>query len=180
MERSIETLLMTGAQTYALEVRDQNSPAIHLYESLGFSTARLLQTWSFAHEPAPLDFPELGQVDLAIVNAWCDSSPSWQNEPASIQQASDPYVVIGTEHAAAVLFPNTGEVPLLAVDRDFRREGLGRRLLQSAAAYARRSIRLVHIDAANIPLATFLKNCGAVEGVRQLEMVCHLQTRLAP
>ena len=52
--------------------------------------------------------------------------PSWQNSVASIRRANEPFVVIGDERGAAVVFPSNGDVPLLAVAPEHRRRGLGR------------------------------------------------------
>ncbi len=83
----------------------------------------------------------------------------------------DPYVVLGDERAAIVFFPSNGDVPLLAVSREHRRQGLGRALLDAAATRAAKTLRIMNIDDRDAGIAGFLENVGAKKLARQIEMV---------
>jgi ribosomal protein S18 acetylase RimI-like enzyme len=161
---------LLAPRTYILEVLQQNTPAIALYESLGFTHTRPLQVWSFVSD-ARTKIPELANPDLDLIRSWCDAAPSWQNDVPSLRRARDSYVVLGDSDAAAVLFPRTGDLPLLAVAPHARRQGLGRRLLNAAATRANKALRIVNVDGRAEGIAAFLEKCGAGRGVGQLEMV---------
>lgn len=170
MELSFSLL---APRTYILEVLQTNSAAIALYESLGFQRTRPFQVWSYT-APSPTRFPELANADLDLIRSWCDFEPSWQNDVPSLRRARDPYVVLGTSDAAAVLFPRTGDLPLLAVAPGARLQGLGRQLLNAAATRASKPLRILNVDDRDGGIAAFLEKCGAGRGVGQWEMARRL------
>jgi len=160
---------LLAPRTYVLEVLQQNTPAVALYESLGFAHTRPFQVWSFTAQ-SPTRVPELANADLDVIRSWCDVEPSWQNDVPSLRRARDSYVVLGTLDAAAVLFPRTGDLPLLAVAPHARKQGLGRRLLNAAATRADKPLRILNVDDGDERIAAFLEKCGATRGPRQFEM----------
>jgi ribosomal protein S18 acetylase RimI-like enzyme len=170
MELSFELL---APRTYILEVLQNNPTAIALYESLGFTKTRSLQVWSFVSD-SHTKIPELANADLDLIRSWCDAAPSWQNDVPSLHRARDPYVVLGTPDAAAILFPRTGDLPLLAVAPHARRQGWGRRLLNAAATRANKALRIVNVDGRDSGIAGFLEACGAGRGAGQWEMMRQL------
>jgi len=167
MQLSFELL---APRTYILEVLQQNTPAVALYESLGFVHTRPFQVWSFAAQ-APSRLPELANADLDVIRSWCDVVPSWQNDVPSLRRARDSYVVLGDSDGAAVLFPRTGDLPLLAVAPHARKQGLGRRLLNAAATRANKPLRILNVDDRDAGISAFLEKCGAARGPKQFEMV---------
>ena len=166
MELSFSLL---APRTYILEVLQNNPAAVALYESLGFQHTRPFQVWSFTSS-SPTRITELANPDLDLIRSWCDVAPSWQNDVPSLRRARDSYVVLGTEDAAAVLFPRTGDLPLLAVAPHARRQGLGTRLLNAAATRANKPLRILNVDDRNADIAAFLETCGATRMVKQFEM----------
>jgi GNAT superfamily N-acetyltransferase len=115
--------------------------------------------------------PELCDVDLDAIVAQADVELSWQNSCASIRRATEPHVALGDERGAAVVFPASGDLPLLAVHRAARRRGHGTRLLAAAAARASRPLRILNIDARAAGIAAFMAAVGATPLVRQIELV---------
>jgi len=171
MHASFELL---KTDTYVLEVLEPNVKAIALYKALGFEETRRFQCWTFeAKERAHVR--ELANVDLDEVRRWADVDPSWQNDVASIRRAREPHVALGDEHGAAIVFPKTGDLPLLAVEQGGRREGRGRKLLNAAATRAAKPLRILNIDDRDAGIAAFLDNVGATRTVRQIEMIRSLR-----
>jgi ribosomal protein S18 acetylase RimI-like enzyme len=171
MQRSIETL---PAKRYTLEVIETNYRAIALYRALGFTETRRLQSWKYERTTdnrPPTTMRELANVHLAEYERWFDMTPSWQNSVRSIERAVEPYVAFGDERGIAVLFPSNGDVPLLAVDRDARRQGAGRALLDLAARRAAKPLRIMNIDDEASGIEAFLEKVGAMRFVRQIEMM---------
>jgi ribosomal protein S18 acetylase RimI-like enzyme len=97
--------------------------------------------------------------------------PAWQNTIRSIERAEEPFVAIGDERSVVVLFPSNGDVPLLAVDREARRQGLGRALLDLAARRAAKPLRIMNIEDEAAGINAFLERVGATRFVRQIEMI---------
>jgi ribosomal protein S18 acetylase RimI-like enzyme len=170
------------ARRYVLEVIDTNAPAVALYRAAGFAEARRLQCWTYAQPPgasaaeesSPAAIQPLAAPDLDALAADADVEPSWQNAVASLRRAAEPFVALGDEHGAAVVFPSSADLPLLCVRRAARRRGHGRRLLAAAAAAAGRPLRILNIDERAAGIAAFLDAVGATRTARQLEMVREL------
>ncbi|HEX3580683.1 MAG TPA: GNAT family N-acetyltransferase, partial [Thermoanaerobaculia bacterium] len=69
------------------------------------------------------------------------------------------------------LFPSNGDVPMLAVAPDARRQGFGRDLLDLAARRAAKPLRIMNIEDEAGGINAFLDRAGATRFVRQIEMV---------
>jgi ribosomal protein S18 acetylase RimI-like enzyme len=171
MEASFEIL---KADTYVLEVLEANEKAIALYKTLGFEETRRFQCWSFEAKERS-HARELANVDLDQIRNHADVEPSWQNDIASIRRAREPYVALGDEHGAVMVFPKTGDLPLLAVEQRGRRAGLGSKLLNAAATRAAKPLRIVNVDDRDAGIAAFLDSVGAKRTVRQIEMIRSLR-----
>lgn len=165
-QRVLEAVI-SRVRTYILEVIETNAPALALYRKLGFVETRRLGCWKY--EGAGENLPAI-DTDLEAIAREADMKLSWQNSVSSIRRAGD-YVTIGDARGAVVLFPSSGDVPLLCVRRDARRQGHGKRLLAAAAARAGAPLRILNIDESVTGIVAFLEAAGAVRLPRQLEMV---------
>lgn len=168
MAHSIALLRAAGATRYVLEVLEANTAAAALYRDVGFVETRKLDCWMFTGAPASSPAERPGVPPGAV--EWWDIQPSWQNTTASIHRSRDPHVVIADDDGYVIVFPSTGDVPQFAVRRDARRQGIGTRLLRTAATIANKPLRIINIDARNEPIAAFLTAIGAKRFVRQIEM----------
>jgi ribosomal protein S18 acetylase RimI-like enzyme len=174
MQHSIETL---PAKRYRLEVIETNHRAHALYVDLGFDETRRLQSWKYVgRDSARPDglkpvLRELANVHLRDYEPFFEMRPSWQNSIRSIERAAEPYVAIGEERAIVVLFPSNGDIPLLAVRPDARRQALGHALLDLAVRRAAKPLRIMNIDDEAHGINAFLEHVGATRFVRQVEMV---------
>ena len=165
----VETVIASvPARSYLLEVLEANQRAAALYLGVGFVETRRFRCWTFDRRGD--DMPAIAAPDLAAIAARADVELSWQNSLASLRRAREPYVVLGDDAGAAVVFPASGDLPLLTVSRDARRRGLGTRLLRAAAARASRPLRILNVDGRADDIAGFLEAAGAVPLARQIEM----------
>jgi ribosomal protein S18 acetylase RimI-like enzyme len=177
----VETVISSvPAASYVLEVLEANTRAHALYLATGFVETRRFAVWTFDQPGAPAqstadktasDLPTIEAPDLAAIVAHADVELSWQNSLASLRRARDPYIAVGDHRGAAVVFPASGDLPLLAVAREHRRHGLGTRLLRAARARAARPLRILNIDTRAEHIAAFLSVGGAAPLARQIEMV---------
>lgn len=168
MESSFALLRERGCTRYILEVIDLNQAAAALYRSLGFVETRGLQCWSYELQGEGVNG---ARETAAACELEGDIVPSWQNTRASIARARDRRVTIGDEHGCAIVFPGSGDLPHLAVERAHRRRGIGTRLLRGAASLAGKPLRILNIDERDAGIAAFLERAGAKKTVRQLEMI---------
>ena len=165
MRASYDLLRARGCTEYVLEVLEKNERAYALYLAEGFAVSRGLQSWTVeVSESQNLNGSESEEL-------WWDVLPSWQNTTASIARAKHPHVTLGNEDGYVIVFPNTGDVPQLAVRKEGRRRGLGTRLLQAAAGVAGKPLRIMNVDEKDQGIAAFLERVGATKFVRQLEMI---------
>jgi GNAT superfamily N-acetyltransferase len=152
--RLMDAVLAEAPGDVWLEVIEQNEPALHLYELLGFGTTRMLDVWSWHDEPP---IATAREVEPRAVQ---DDAP-WQSARPSLDEL-DALEVDG----GAVLF-RPGErvsvVQLAARDVNTARELL-------AAARARGS-SLHYVNApAESPGSRALRDLGATLDLRQYEM----------
>jgi ribosomal protein S18 acetylase RimI-like enzyme len=171
MRRSFELLRGRGCGSYVLEVLEENEKAVALYRSLGFRETRRFQCWAF--EARGLTGSQARGTAMAS-SAWWDIEPSWQNSTASILRAGHVHRTIGDDDGYAIVFPDSGDLPQLAVRPESRRKGIGTRLLYEAAALAGKPLRIMNLDDRDPGIAAFLERAGATRTVRQLEMVLAL------
>jgi ribosomal protein S18 acetylase RimI-like enzyme len=169
MRACYSVLRERGCSEYVLEVLEANERAYALYLAEGFVVSRGLQCWKF--EAQGLTGSEaLSPCAFEPLSLWHDVQPSWQNSSASIARAIDTHVTLGNDDGYVIVFPNTGDVPQLAVRPEARRKGLGTRLLHAAASLAGKPLRIMNVDDRDLGIAAFLEHAGATRFVRQLEM----------
>lgn len=166
--------VLGGCEGYVLEVLDNNPSAIALYRDLGFKEVRGLQCWTYEAQSltgseSHSAFSPVSLGDYEPVNL--DVQPSWQNSTASIARANQPHTTLGDGDGYAIVFPDTGDLPQLAVRREARRRGVGTRLLNAAAQVAGKPLRIMNVDERDAGIAAFLEHAGAKRTVRQLEMM---------
>lgn len=183
-----ERALSRGIHQLRLEVLEDNHKAQALYRGLGFQIRRPLGCYRGHVLDGGPALPE--GVSLAPVSGWAMASrawrglasvsPSWQNDWPSLGRAGSPMLAIQASTAAGpvaygLVFPETGDLPQMAVAKDWRRRGVGSALLaRLAAACSGRELRLVNVDG-NLPdLDEWLVGRGLVRYTGQLEMVLAL------
>jgi len=177
MEGVIDRLRDRGMTSYVLEVIETNERAAALYRGVGLTERRRFQCWTYT-ATGRVTAKELANADLAEIASHADVEPAWQNSLPSIRRAPEPHVVLGDERAAVVFFPRSGDLPLLTVRRDARRQKLATQLLAAAASRAGKPLRILNLDDRDTGIAAFLGAAGAKPLVRQIEM--HLDLIVAP
>jgi len=179
MERAIALLRDRGMTSYVLEVIESNERAAALYRAVGFEESRRFQCWTY-EATQRVKAKELANASLEEIASHRDVEPAWQNSLASIGRAREPHVVLGDERAAVVFFPQSGDLPLLTVRRDARRQGLATQLLAAAGSRAAKPLRILNLDDRDTGIAAFLAAAGAKPLVRQIEMIFDIRLASRP
>ena len=185
-EYSIPHLKEAGIKEYLLEVLQHNTGAVSVYSKLGFEVTR--EFYYFKTEPERInkevktpDFPyTLGVINIneydSIPGFW-DFNPSWQNSIESINRAPEDFICLGvfTEGRLVgygVFDPTSGDVTQIAVDKPYRRKGIGSLLLQKMIeANKYTSIKIVNTDIACDSITGFLKAKNIEPTGKQFEMI---------
>lgn len=179
MVGQLKTLLADkGLSRYILEVITTNTKALSLYEKSGFRKRRdfsclrvdksaLDTEVSYRH-----DHPY--SIDFTLVEGFWDESPSWQNSSDSIQAVIDSIQIStvsldGRIVGYGLVNPANGDISQLAVDKAYRKRGIGRSLISDLASMSSsKQLRLINV--ADEAIQSFLLHLGFEIYVRQYEM----------
>ena len=184
-EHSIPYLKEAGIREYLLEVLQHNTGAVSVYSKLGFGITREFYYFrtekeKISREMKAVDFPCtlqpicIGEYDLT---GFQDFRPSWQNSLESINRTYEDFVCLGVFTGDrligyGVFEPASGDVTQIAVDRAYRRKGIGSLLLHEMLATAKcNPVKIVNTDIHCEPLTAFLRAKQIVPTGKQFEMI---------
>lgn len=185
-ENSIPHLKALGIEEYLLEVLQHNTGALSVYRKLGFEVTR--EFYYFKSENTQvnstvktLDFPyQLKPVKInehdSISDFW-DFKPSWQNSPEAIKRAVKDFICLGVFSESkligyGVFEPVSGDVTQIAVDKRYRRKGIGSLLFQKMLESNKHSsIKVINTDIACHSITNFLKSKNIEPAGKQFEMI---------
>lgn len=171
-------------EQYLLEVIQTNDSALALYKKQGFRESRefscfraaktnLVRRSDWPVEPA-------AAIDFEAVKEFWDFSPSWQNSADSIHAAPEAFVssVVRRNKEIAgygIADRKTGDIPQLAVKREYRGKGIARSILTDLANRTE-SARLCMLNMETSAESTekFLRASGFTPFVGQYEMLLAL------
>lgn len=185
-EYSIPHLKALGIEEYLLEVLQHNTGALSVYRKLGFEVTR--EFYYFKSENTQvnstvktLDFPyQLKPVNInehnSIPDFW-DFKPSWQNSLEAIKRAIKDFICLGVFSESkligyGVFEPLSGDVTQIAVDKPFRRKGIGSLLFQKMLENNKHSsIKVINTDLECDSITAFLKSKNIEPAGKQFEMI---------
>lgn len=190
---SVSRLVEAGVERYLLEVLTHNAPAVKIYSRQGFSVVREFECYTApnAQAAAQLSAKVAAAVRVEAVSVadierhaeFMDFAPSWQNSLESVKRNPEAFLCLMAYDGErpigwGVSETAYGDITLLAVDRRYRRRGVGSRLLLEL-------IKKNHIGSAKVlniedseaaePAKRFLESVGFSLSCRQYEMVRGLQ-----
>ncbi len=169
-----------GFTQYLLEVISSNERAVALYRKLGFETTRTLavlhskQIVKTMPDVERVVISRMDEPDWGVFCAYWDGEPSWQNSADAIERVKAQVEIVGAfvdEKCVGygVVFKPSAILMQLAVAREFRRRGIGRRIL--AALYGDRMLRTNNVDEELKGTLAFYEACGFEIVLRQFEMM---------
>ncbi|OOM78406.1 GNAT family N-acetyltransferase [Clostridium sp. BL-8] len=176
-----------GVEQYLLEVIQTNTSAVNIYKKQGFEISRDFECFNLdKNYLTPILTYKVHHINLItksyfrkLAEFW-DFKPSWQNSIDSINAVSDNFIysIVNIDDnivGYGLIDKNTGDIPHIAVDKNYRCRGIGRSILTDLLNNTRsHSINVLNVDSQCYCMKDFLINLGFEQHVKQYEMVLKL------
>jgi len=163
-----------------------NKGAVSVYKKIGFEVSREfyyfradtkqmhrnVQTAGSPYTLQPIDINEYNSLS----DFW-DFRPSWQNSFESISRKKEGFICLGAFAddrliGYGVFEPSSGDVTQIAVDKQFRRKGIGSLLFgKMLELNTCNSIKIVNTDIRCDSITAFLKTKNIEPTGKQFEMI---------
>lgn len=183
---SIPYLKEMGVKQYLLEVLQHNEKAVSVYKNIGFEITREFNYFIQKNEDInsriktsdiSYSIKQICIDDFSTLSTFWDFNPSWQNGFESIKRGSKDFVSIGvfSENKLigyCVFEPVSGDITQIAVDREYRRKGIGSLLLKEMLSLNKNdSVKIINTDTSCSSITGFLKSKNIEITGRQFEMI---------
>lgn len=179
-------------EQYLLEVIQSNEPAVNLYKKQGFSIIRTFSCFRINKDllkEVPNSSIKYVSCNIKLINwelmkSFWDIEPSWQNSIESIIAVSNLFEVIIAQIdekivGYGIIDKNSGDIPQLAVHKDYRHKGIGQNILKRLAQCTESAnISFINIDNKCINAIEFLQNLGFENFVDQYEMILNVYNNM--
>ena len=187
---AVGQLAQGGVTQYLLEVLKHNIPAVKIYSRLGFEITREFECFrgncaeisdrlsSWANETVSVRYASVEDVDR--FTSFMDFTPSWQNSLDSFKRNPVAFLcLIASDGNRPVGFGVSetayGDISLIAVDRAYRRRGVGSRIMYELLNNTRcQQAKVLNIDNECRSMKAFLNSAGFDFSCSQYEMILHL------
>lgn len=181
---SIPHLKELGIKQYLLEVLQHNTGAISVYQKLGFKITRefyyfvtdtFIPKTETPHSPYELKPIQLNEHQ-SLSTLW-NFTPSWQNSLEAIERKPSDFICLGVFNGNnligyGVFEPNSGDVTQIAVDKTYRRQGIGSLLFQKIVENNKHhSIKIINTDIECHSMTAFLNSQNITPSGKQFEMI---------
>lgn len=183
-ESMIPILSGSGIKQFLLEVVTTNSPALNLYEKLGFHKTRTL---ALLQCDTPIDtgsddndiaIVEMSEPDWDVFLQFWRVQPSWQNSREAVDRSSDRKRIFAAYRGDncvgyTVFSAGLGRISQIAVSSGAEGQGIGRRLLRAVQQIIPDGVALqiINADMSNPDVHRFFTSLGFYERLSQYEMI---------
>lgn len=186
---SLPVLREHKIKQYLLEVIRSNTSAFELYKKAGFKITRMFDFYVSTEDklnirnidlPAGFKTEEIKNPDWKMLETFHDFNPSWQNSIDSINRKSEYFRIMGIFEAEVpaaygIIETHTGDIPQLAVAKNYRRRGLATILLKSLLKLSEtRTVKIINSDLSCEPFRKFAASVNLEPGAGQFEMILEL------
>jgi ribosomal protein S18 acetylase RimI-like enzyme len=162
-----------------LEVITINEPAIKTYKNIGFKITRELECFkgsiNITSTNSDFQIRAMEQYDWQTLRSFWDFQPSWQNNSTAVENLKQSNLSIGIydneKLLGYIIFnPRLKRLHQLAVDKNYRKRGIGRQLLKHISAHYGSEFSIINIDSSSKETLQFLTGIGMNMYVKQYEM----------
>lgn len=172
-----------------LEVIQDNKPALASYRRVGMHITRPLLCYRALKQdillqpnlPDGVTLVPVSRPDWQLFKHLRDVEPSWQNNSIAIKRSVGEYVVVEAVNAererigVIAFFPKLGSVAQLAVDLNWRGQGVGAALLHEAIKQVHApAIMFINVDETAQSMISFLERRHFKLILKQYEMLMEL------
>jgi len=189
-QESLPVLRQNNIKQYLLEVLKQNKVAYELYIKLGFEVNREfdyyvfkkndIKNYAFAKCPNKIRIEETDEIDWAKAISFFDFEPSWQNSLEAIKRSFDSYFRIAAYKnddlvGFGFLQKSNGDIPQIAVNKDFRRKGIGSAIFRKLIDINQiENFQIINTEKTDIGMKKFLEHFNIFPSGGQYEMILKL------
>lgn len=169
------------ADVLTLEVIERNDTAIRAYENLGFKIVRKLLCFKgiieLKEKNTEVSIEEMDNFQWEVFQSFWDIAPSWQNSSAILTDREKRYKILGAYKnkqlvGYAVYNPIARKVSQIAVDKNYRRQGIGTELFRIIEKLSGgQAVSVNNVDDTSENTSVFLeKGVGLINWLSQFEM----------
>jgi ribosomal protein S18 acetylase RimI-like enzyme len=191
-DHSVPFLKKEGVQQYILEVLQENNKAFSVYAQQGFVVSRKFECFRIGTGDWKLGAANNRDITLKEIDftyqpqmaTMIDFNLSWQNNFPALTKKTGDFKLVGAFHqnklvAYGIIEPDTGDIPQLAVDKNYRRKKIGTMLLNELKKINRApTAKVVNVESNQEAIISFLTKNGFPKIVSQFEMIKAIQTDL--
>ncbi len=183
----IPKLKALNIEQMLLEVISNNEAAIDLYRKLGFEETRELLFFEQKKliENKPQEDIQIQQIEKPVwkdLETFCDGATSWQFSNDAIERKLGATKFFGAYFkdkcvGYSIVFPSSGVVPQIAVDKRHRHKHIASMLLaemQKNTDKKNKKLRLSNIDSKLESLIRFAERLEFKQTISQFEMILTL------
>ncbi|MHC1723104.1 MAG: GNAT family N-acetyltransferase [Aminipila sp.] len=171
-------------EQYLLEVLQNNKSAVELYQKQGFTVEREFSCFQLDKDGfipmATCKVENEANIDLGQLKEFWDCKPSWQNSIESICAIPEAFIfsvvrVDNTIVGYGVIDKRTGDIPQIAVNKNYRGNGIARSILTTLIENTEsENFSVINVETEFKPIETFLEKAGFKYEVGQYEMLLKL------
>ncbi len=171
---------------FVLEVLENNTPAINLYEKSGFRKTRRLECFEINKDLINIKFRiELSFAsDYSLLNGlelnnYLPYIPTWQNHLKSIENVKDNYIFRAIQNEKQVvcfgfIHKSKGDIPHVGILNEWKNKGLESELISELALQTKSEKIIVLNVEENNYFGEILRKAGFKNSVNQFEMILEL------
>ena len=170
-----------NVKKYVLEVIKSNESAVNLYKRQNFEIQRELECFQINKNQYNFinnhKIEQVNKIDLNELARFWDFNPSWQNSIDSVNAISDSFLYStvrfdDTIVGYGIIDKKTGDIPQIAVDRNFRCNGIATSIITNLIKNTESpNISVLNIDGQMKSMQNFFIKLGFKNSVTQYEMV---------
>jgi ribosomal protein S18 acetylase RimI-like enzyme len=172
-----------GIEQMLLEVIEDNENAIKLYEKFGFKYSRELAFYEQTENcklssNKSIEIREIEKPDWNFLKKFRDGNPSWQFSSDSIERKLSSKIILGAFFDGkcvgyGIVFPTSGIVAQIAVDKNYRKKGIGSAILAKAIEKTDEGnfLKFSNVDFSLKEIIGFLEKLNFKHTLTQIEMI---------